>query len=58
MQEMQVQSLDWEGPLENEMESHSSTLAWEIPWTEELGGHQSLAHKRAGHDLVTETTTI
>ena len=55
---MQVQSLDWEGPLENEMESHSSTLAWEIPWTEELGGHQSLAHKRAGHDLVTETTTI
>ena len=38
MQEMQVQSLGWEYPLEKEMETHSSILAWEIPWTEEPGG--------------------
>ena len=38
MQEMQVQSLGWEDPLEKEMATHSSTLAWEIPWTEEPGG--------------------
>ena len=43
MQEMkmtQVQSLDWEDPLEKEMATHSSILAWEIPWTEEPGGLQ------------------
>ena len=34
----QVQSLDWEDPLEKEMATHSSILAWEIPWTEEPGG--------------------
>ena len=34
----QVQSLDWEDPLEKEMATHSSILAWETPWTEELGG--------------------
>ena len=39
MQEMWVQSL-WEGPLEKEMATHSSILAWEIPWTEESGGLQ------------------
>ena len=38
MQEMQVQSLDWENPLEQEMANHSSILAWKIPWTEEPGG--------------------
>ena len=38
MQEMQVQSLDQEDPLEKEMTTHSSVLAWEIPWTEEPGG--------------------
>ena len=38
MQEMQVQSLGWEDPLEEEMETHSSILAWKIPWTEEFGG--------------------
>ena len=40
MQEMRVQSLDWEDPLEKEMAAHSSILAWEIPWTEEPGGLQ------------------
>ena len=38
MQEMQVQSLDQENPLEKEMATHPSILAWEIPWTEEPGG--------------------
>ena len=38
MQEMQIQPLVWEDPLEKEMETHSSILAWEIPWTEEPGG--------------------
>ena len=38
MQETQAQSLGWEGPLEEEMTTHSSILAWEIQWTEETGG--------------------
>ena len=42
MQETQVQSLDWEDPMEKEMATHSSVLAWEIPWTEEPGGLQSM----------------
>ena len=41
MQETQVQSLDQEDPLEEEMATHSSIFAWEIPWTEEPGGLQS-----------------
>ena len=41
-QEMQVQSLGGEDPLEEEMATHSSILAWKIPWTEELGGLQSI----------------
>ena len=41
MQEMRVQSLGWEDPLEKEMAIHSSILAWDIPWTEEPGGGQS-----------------
>ena len=41
MKEIQVQSLGWEDPLEEEMATHSSTLALEIPWTEEPGGLQS-----------------
>ena len=41
MPEMWVQSLSWEDPLEEEMATHSSILAWEIPWTEEPGGLQS-----------------
>ena len=41
-QETQVRSLDGEDPLEEEMAAHSSVLAWEIPWTEEPGGLQSM----------------
>ena len=52
MQETQVQSLSWEDPLEKEMAIHSSTLAWEIPWTEKPGGLQSMGSQRVGHDLV------
>ena len=40
-QETQVQSLGWEDPLKKEMATHSSILAWRIPWTEEAGGLQS-----------------
>ena len=39
MQEQWVQSLGWEDPLEKEMATHSNILAWEIPWTEDPGGH-------------------
>ena len=41
VQEVKVQSLAWEDPLEKGMATHSSTLAWRIPWTEEPGGLQS-----------------
>ena len=49
-QETQVQSLGWEGPLEKEMATHSSILAWKTPWTEEPGGLQSRRAQRIGHD--------
>ena len=52
MWETQVQSLGWEDPLEKGMETHSSILAWEIPWTEEPGRVQSMGSKRVGHDWV------
>ena len=42
MLEMQVQMLGWEDALEKEMATHSSTLAWEIPWREDPGGLQSM----------------
>ena len=42
MQETLIQSLGWEDPLEKEMATHSSILDWEIPWTEKLGGLQSV----------------
>ena len=45
MWETQVQSLGWEDPLEKEMATHSRTLAWKIPWTEELGRLQSMGSK-------------
>ena len=48
--EMQVQSLDGEDPLEKEMATHSSILAWRIPWTEEPGGLQSMGLQRVGQD--------
>ena len=48
MQETQVQSLGWEDPLEEEMVTHSSVLAWEIPQTEEPGGLQSMDSQKCG----------
>ena len=50
VQETQVRSLGWEEPLEKEMATHSSTLAWKIPWTEEPGRLQSRGLQRVGHD--------
>ena len=50
MQETQVQSLGKEDPLEKEMATHSSILAWEIPWTEELGGLQTMKSQRVRRD--------
>ena len=49
MQETQVQTLGWEDPLEKGMATHSSTLAWSIPWTEEPGWVQSIGSQRVGH---------
>ena len=49
-QEMGVQSLGWEDPLEKEMAANSSTLAWRIPWREEPGRLQSMGSQRVGHD--------
>ena len=49
-QETQVQSLDQEDPLEKEMATHSSILAWRIPWTEEPGRLQSIGSQRVGHN--------
>ena len=48
--ETRVQSLDQEDPLEKEMATHSSSLAWRIPWTEEPGGLQSMGLQRVRHD--------
>ena len=50
VQDTSVQSLDWEDPLEKEMATHSSTLVWKIPWTEEPGRLQSMGSQRVGHD--------
>ena len=50
MRETWVQSLGWEDPLEKEMATHSSTLAWKIPWMEEPGRLQSTGSQRVGHD--------
>ena len=50
MWKTQVQSLGREDPLEKEMATHSSILAWKIPWTEEPGRLQSMESKRVGHD--------
>ena len=49
-QETQVQSLGQEDPLEEGMATHSTILAWEIPWTEEPSGLQSIKSQRVGHD--------
>ena len=50
MQETRVRSLGQEDPLEKEIATHSSILAWRIPWTEEPGGLQSPGSQRVGHD--------
>ena len=55
MQETQVWSLGWEDPLEKGMATHSSTLAWRIPCTEEPSGLQSMGLLRVGHTWVTNT---
>ena len=53
MQETQVRSLGWEDPLEKEMATHSSTLAWKIPWMEEPGRLQSMWSQRVRYDWAT-----
>ena len=60
MQEMWVQSLAREDPLEEEMETHTSILAWRIPWTEEPGGLQSMGSQKSQTGLRghTATTTL
>ena len=50
MQETRVRPLGWEDPLEKEMATHSSTLAWRNPWMEEPGGLQSMGPQRVGHN--------
>ena len=50
MQDTWVQSLGGEDPLEEGMATHSSILAWRIPWTEEPGRLQSIRSQKAGHD--------
>ena len=52
MQETWVRSLGQEDPLEKEMATHSSTLAWKIPWTEEPGRLQSMGSQRVGRDFT------
>ena len=56
MWETWVLSLGLEDSLEKEMASHSSILAWKIPWTEEPGRLQSMGSQRVRHDLATEPT--
>ena len=58
MQEMWVQSLGREDALEKEMATHASILAWEIPWTEEFGGLQSMGPQRGRHDWATKQQQI
>ena len=50
MQENWVRSLGWEDPLEKEVATHSSTIAWKIPWMEEPERLQSMGFQRVGHD--------
>ena len=50
MWETQVLFLGWEDPLEKEMATHSSILAWRFPWMEEPDGLQSMGSQRVGHD--------
>ena len=57
MQEIYIRSLDQEDSLEKGMATHSSILAWRIPWTEESGSLQSPGLQRVGHDCATNTHT-
>ena len=57
MQEMQVQSLDQEDRPEKEIATHSSVLAWEIPWTKQPGRLQSRGLQRVRHDLATNSNS-
>ena len=57
MQKTWVRSLGWEDPLKEGMETHSSILAWRIPWTEEPDGLQTMGSQRVGHDWVTKHST-
>ena len=50
VRETRVRSLGWEDPLEKEMATHSSTVAWKIPWMEESGRLQSMGSQTVGHD--------
>ena len=54
---MWVSSLGWEDPLEESMATHSSILAWRIPWTKEPGGPQSMGSQRIRHYWATNTHT-
>ena len=58
LQELQVWSLGWEDPLDEEMATHSSIPAWETPWTEEPGGLQSMELQRVRRDWATEYTDM
>ena len=58
MQEMRVQFLSQEDALEKETATHSSILAWKIPWTEEPGGLQSMGLQRVRHDLATKQGSL
>ena len=57
VQETLVQSLGWEDPLEEEMVTHSSILAWKILWTEEPAGLQSMGSQRVGHNRELSITS-
>ena len=58
MQEMRVWSLGWEDPPEKETATHSSILAWRIPWSEEPGRLQSIGSQRVRHDWVTSLSSL
>ena len=58
VQKIRIQSLGREDPLQKEMATHSSTLAWKIPWTEEPGRIQSMGSQRVRHDRMTSPMEI
>ena len=58
MQDTRVRSLGQEDLLEKEMTTHSSILAWEIPWTEEPGGLPAMGSQESDHDLVTKLSPL